>query len=197
MKKLIVFLVCAVVLCWTAVPTFGKEVKTVKVACVGNSITYGIGVKDRLHDAYPAQLQSLLGEGYLVGNFGRPGATLLAKGHRPYVSQPEYEQAKAFAADIVVIHLGINDTDPRNWPHYRDNFVRDYLDLIQSFRTVNPKVRCMVARMTPIADRHPRHKRPIGERLARHDYQYDILPSGPICQGVETLRSKVMVTFFR
>ena len=128
----------------------------IKVACVGNSITYGIGITDREHDSYPAQLQRMLGDSYQVGNFGRPGATLLSKGHRPYVTQPEYQQAKDFNADIVVIHLGINDTDPRNWPNYKDEFVGDYLKLVQSFRKINPKVRCLIARMTPIADRHPR-----------------------------------------
>ena len=81
---------------------------------------------------------------------------MLNKGHRPYMKQEEFQKALAFAGDIVVIHLGINDTDPRNWPDYRDFFVRDYLALIDSFRVVNPDVRILVARMTPIADRHPR-----------------------------------------
>ena len=128
----------------------------IKVACIGNSITYGTGIQDREHDSYPAQLQRMLGDTYTVGNFGRPGATLLNKGHRPYTQQPEYQQAKDFNADIAVFHLGINDTDPRNWPNYKDEFVKDYLQLIDSFRNINPKVRCILARMTPIADRHPR-----------------------------------------
>lgn len=33
------------------------------------------------------------------------------KGHRPYMQQEEFKKAIAFAGDIVVIHLGINDTD--------------------------------------------------------------------------------------
>lgn len=45
---------------------------------------------------------------------------MLNKGHRPYMKQEEFQKALAFAGDIVVIHLGINDTDPRNWPDYRD-----------------------------------------------------------------------------
>ncbi|MEG0456049.1 MAG: GDSL-type esterase/lipase family protein, partial [Bacteroides sp.] len=108
--------------------------KQIKVACVGNSITYGSGLADPKTQSYPSQLQQLLGEAYEVGNFGKPGATLLNKGHRPYMEQSEYKDALAFAGDIVVIHLGINDTDPRNWPHYRDYFVKDYLALIDSFR---------------------------------------------------------------
>lgn len=128
----------------------------VRVACVGNSITYGTGIADREHFSYPVQLQHMLGNKYLVGNFGKPGATLLYKGHRPYVEQPEFKEALRFKGDIAVIHLGINDTDPRNWPNYRDEFVKDYLSIMDSLRAANPKVRFILARMTPIADRHPR-----------------------------------------
>ena len=128
----------------------------IKVACVGNSITYGSGVADREVNAYPVKLQGMLGDKYEVGNFGKPGATLLNHGHRPYTQQQEYKDALAFAGDIVVIHLGINDTDPRNWPNYQDEFIGDYRALMQSFREVNPKVRFILARMTPLSDRHYR-----------------------------------------
>ncbi len=128
----------------------------VRVACVGNSITYGYTLQNRETESYPAQLQQMLGDKYLVGNFGKSGATLLNKGHRPYMQQEEFKQAVDFGADIVVIHLGINDTDPRDWPNYRDFFVSDYLQLIDSFRSVNPKARILIARMTPLSDRHPR-----------------------------------------
>lgn len=130
--------------------------KPIKVACVGNSITYGTGIADREKDSYPVKLQQRLGDNYLVDNFGKPGATLLNKGHRPYMQQKEFKDALAFAGDIVVIHLGINDTDPRNWPNYRDFFISDYRALIDSFRVANPKCHILIARMTPIADRHPR-----------------------------------------
>ena len=133
-----------------------KKQKTVRVACIGNSITYGTGIADRTNDSYPSQLQRLLGSDYQVGNFGKPGATLLYHGHRPYVKQEEFKEAIAFKGDIAVMHLGINDTDPRNWPNYRDEFVKDYLSIMDSLRAANPKVRIILARMTPIADRHPR-----------------------------------------
>ena len=149
--------------------------KQIKVACVGNSITYGSGLADPKTESYPSQLQQMLGEAYEVGNFGKPGATLLNKGHRPYMEQSEYKDALAFAGDIVVIHLGINDTDPRNWPHYRDFFVKDYLALIDSFRMVNPKCRIIIARLTPIADRHPRFE------SGTRDWQ------GEIQQAIETV----------
>ena len=130
--------------------------RIIKVACVGNSITYGTGVADREQKAYPVVLQRLLGKGYQVENFGKPGATLLRRGHRPYFAQPEFRAALQFRPDIAVIHLGINDTDPRNWPNYRDEFIPDYLALIDSLRAVNPHVRILVARLTPIGVDHPR-----------------------------------------
>ena len=132
------------------------KAQPIRVACVGNSITYGTGIEDRARDSYPSQLQRMLGDKYVVGNFGKPGATLLYHGHRPYVVQKEFKEALAFKGDIAVIHLGINDTDPRNWPNYRDGFVKDYLSIMDSLRVANPKVRFILARMTPIADRHPR-----------------------------------------
>ena len=130
--------------------------KTIKVACVGNSITYGYGIENREQNSYPSVLQRLLGKRYKVGNFGHSGATLLSKGHRPYIQQEEYQKALAFAGDIVVIHLGINDTDPRNWPNHRNDFVKDYLTLISSFKKANPKARIVIARMSPLSHRHPR-----------------------------------------
>lgn len=130
--------------------------RIIKVACVGNSITYGTGVANREQKAYPVVLQRLLGKDYQVENFGKPGATLLRRGHRPYFDQPEFRAALQFRPDIAVIHLGINDTDPRNWPNYRDEFIPDYLALIDSLRAVNPHVRILVARLTPIGVDHPR-----------------------------------------
>lgn len=130
--------------------------RMIKVACVGNSITYGTGVANREQKAYPVVLQRLLGKGYQVENFGKPGATLLRCGHRPYFAQSEFRAALQFRPDIAVIHLGINDTDPRNWPNYRDEFIPDYLALIDSLRAANPHVRILVARLTPIGVDHPR-----------------------------------------
>ena len=128
----------------------------IKVSCVGNSITYGMRLDDRERESYPVRLQEMLGDRYEVGNFGKSGATLLRHGHRPYFEQEEFRQAMDFAGDIVVIHLGINDTDPRNWPHFRDEFVEDYLALIDSLRSVNPRARFLIARMTPIGSHHSR-----------------------------------------
>lgn len=127
----------------------------IKVACVGNSVTYGMGIENP-NERYPAKLQVMLGYEYEVRNFGHSGATLLKKGYNPYWSLPEYKDALDFKADIVIIHLGLNDTDPRVWPKYRDEFVRDYTDLINTFKIANPVAEVKICRLTPIFTGHPR-----------------------------------------
>ena len=59
------------------------QAQPIKVACAGNSITFGYTLQNRETESYPAQLQQMLGDKYTVGNFGKSGATLLNKGHRP------------------------------------------------------------------------------------------------------------------
>ena len=159
MKKLL-FLLCttlAVTASWGARKPAQKPAP-VRVACVGNSITYGMLVEDREKNCYPAVLGRMLGDGYEVRNFGHSGATLLNKGHNPYTKTKEYAEAVAFRPQIAIIHLGVNDTDPRNWPNYRDEFIPDYAALIESFRKANPEVKVYICRMTPIPHRHRRFK---------------------------------------
>ena len=127
-----------------------------KVACVGNSVTYGAGISDRETMSYPAQLQNKLGKDYDVRNFGVNGATLLKKGHNPYWKLDAFKAAQDFNPDVVIIHLGLNDTDPRNWPRFRDEFNSDYKDLIETFKTKGAEV--WICRLTPIFHTHPRFK---------------------------------------
>ena len=47
-----------------AVMTVAVAADRVRVACVGNSVTYGATSADRAHTSYPAQLQRLLGAAY-------------------------------------------------------------------------------------------------------------------------------------
>lgn len=154
MRHPLLFLLLLVTLAATARPR--RRVEPVRVACIGNSVTYGTGLDNPEQDSYPSVLQRLLGPSFTVGRFGKPGATLLNKGFRPYMRQQEFHDALAFRPDIAVIHLGLNDTDPRAWPAYRDDFVRDYLSLIDSVRRAAPQCRIIVARMTPLSHRHHR-----------------------------------------
>ncbi|MCX6169388.1 MAG: GDSL-type esterase/lipase family protein [Ignavibacteriales bacterium] len=118
-----------------------KNVQPIKVACIGNSITYGSGIADREKNSYPAVLGRILGDGYDVKNFGVSGRTLLRKGDFPYWNEKTYQDALEFLPDIVVIKLGTNDSKPQNWK-YKDEFEKDYVDLIDSFKKLksNPKI---------------------------------------------------------
>ncbi len=126
-----------------------------RVACIGDSVTKGMGIPD-VKNSYPSQLQKLLGNQYIVENFGFNGATLLSKGHRPYIKTNEFQRALDFKPDIIIVALGLNDTDPRNWPNYSNSFIEDYTQLLQSFKNINPKVEIYICKMTPIFSGHSR-----------------------------------------
>lgn len=151
-------LFCAALLCFGIGNTKSivANARNIKVACVGNSVTYGYGIPDREHFSYPAQLQTLLGSGYEVRNFGHSSATLTHRSPMWYQKLPEFPEALRWKPDIVVIHLGLNDTDPRWWPNYADEFIPDYRALIDSFRVANPKAKIWVCLMTPIMHSHHR-----------------------------------------
>lgn len=129
----------------------GREAdsKTIKVACIGDSITFGSGVADRARDSYPAVLQRLLGASYLVGNFGVGGATLLQKGDKPYTAQAQFKSSDDFAPDIVVIMLGTNDAKPKNWENKAD-FAANYRELIAHYATLASHPRVFVALSPPV-----------------------------------------------
>ncbi len=112
--------------------------ETIKVACVGDSITWGARIKERETNCYPAQLQKLLGKPYEVRNFGVSGSTLLTKGNKPYIRQNFYKQALACKPDIVIIKLGTNDCKGINWKR-SEAFVEDYKNLVESFKNLESK----------------------------------------------------------
>lgn len=151
--KTLCALLCAITTIGTA-----QAGDTIRVACIGNSVTYGYGHRHPAQTSYPTLLSQMLGDGYEVRNFGHSGATLLNRGHRPYTRQQAYRDAVTFAPDKAIIHLGLNDTDPRNWPNWRDDFIPDYLALIDTLRAANPDVEVWVCRMTPIFHGHSRFK---------------------------------------
>lgn len=130
----------------------------IKVACIGDSVTAGYLLSDAANESYPSQLQILMGEKFEVKNFGHSGATLLKKGSTPYANTKQCAAAIAYSPDIAIIHLGLNDTDPRNWPNYKEEFDADYSWLIDTLKKQNPAVKIYICRLTPIFNEHPRFK---------------------------------------
>jgi acyl-CoA thioesterase-1 len=123
---------------------------TTKIACVGDSITYGSGIIERDSLSYPKQLQNKLGKKYEVQNFGVSGATLLKKGDKPYWEEPEFNSAKEFMPDIIIIMLGTNDSKTFNWDIHKSEFKSDYNSMIQTFKKLKTKPKIYIGLPPPI-----------------------------------------------
>lgn len=117
---------------------------SIRVACIGNSITDGSGIDMAETKGYPAQLQKLLGGGYNVRNFGVGARTLLNSGDRPFMKELAWRDALAFNPDVVIIKLGTNDSKTDNWKH-KDDFVKDYQSMIDQLRSLPAHPRIILA----------------------------------------------------
>lgn len=122
----------------------------IRLACVGDSITYGHLIPNRERDSYPAQLAALLGADWQVGNFGRSGATALLQSPRPYRDQKECADALAFHPHVVLLQLGTNDTKRETWEAAGNRFIDDYLALIRDFQSLETKPRVIVCLPVPL-----------------------------------------------
>ncbi len=106
--------------------------RQIKVACVGDSITYGYGLKDWHKTNYPAVLQTLLGDGYNVRNFGDSGKSVQNILFRNYSKTITYSQSIDYEADILVFMLGTNDSITGCWEN-EDVFKEQYLALLDTY----------------------------------------------------------------
>ena len=107
------------------------------IACVGNSITYGYGLAWK--ESYPDRLDSLLGAGFAVSNFGVSGKTMVRGSNDTYWSQSAFTNALKSQPSDVVIELGTNDSKTWIWPTYGKDFQADYRAMIDTFRTLQPR----------------------------------------------------------
>jgi acyl-CoA thioesterase I len=117
--------------------------RVIKVACVGDSITANFG--------YPETLQELLGQNYLVGNYGLGGTTVNLDGETPYMYEPIFSEAKESQPDIVIIMLGTNDAHP-SLHMYNGSFVNDYITLVTAFQNLNSKPQIWIVKSPPIVN---------------------------------------------
>lgn len=136
MKSKLFFIVLAAFLCFH---TEAEAAPKTKVACVGNSITFGAGIKNRDKDSYPMMLGQMLGKEYDVQNFGVSGKTMLQKG-KSYMAEKAYQQALNFKPDILIVKLGTNDTNAPYWK-YKNEYIKDMTTMLQAFRQKSPDVK--------------------------------------------------------
>lgn len=115
------------------------EAGQTKVACIGDSLTYGSNVSDWKKNNYPTLLQNKLGNGYVVNNYGFPGATLMDTSMK-YAYSKEFKKSLDFKPDIVVMMLGTNDSWRRR-DQIESGFMNEYKNLIEQYRKVNKNVK--------------------------------------------------------
>ena len=91
--------------------TYSQQVK-LKIACIGNSITFGARLDDPSADSYPAVVSKTLQNkgftNYGVLNFGIGGATMLRYG-KPNLWRL-LDSIKLCQPAIIIIKAGTNDT---------------------------------------------------------------------------------------
>ena len=137
-----------------------------KVACIGDSITYGLGLADRATESYPAQLQKLL-DGkfpgkYEVRNFGNSGRgiyldSMRGNEKRGFRYMPEHKSALEWKPDVVICNLGINDNGEYikeyTGGRKRGQFESDYIALLGDYRKTSPKAKFYIwTKLSPLAE---------------------------------------------
>lgn len=155
-----------------------------RVACVGDSITFGLGLADRAKESYPAQLQSLLdarspGE-YEVRNFGNSGRgiyldSMRGSEKRGFLYMPEHKAAIDWKPDIVICNLGINDNGEYikefTQGRRRGQFVDDYCTLLKDYKAANGKVALYIwTKLAPLTEGQRFYRSP-EPFLMQHDLE--------------------------
>lgn len=113
--------------------------KTVKVACIGDSITEWTG--------YPTYLQNILGDNFSVGNFGVSGTGISSNSEKPYYEQAALQKAKDFQPAIIVIMLGTNDAHTYS---SSSTFASDYMRLISEYQSLEDEPGILIVEPPPI-----------------------------------------------
>lgn len=127
------------------------EKENITVACVGDSITYGLTIDNPENNSYPNQLQLLLGPKYVVNpNLGRCGAGIWHRG-APYTSTQEFKDATKWLADILVCCLGTNDAIYHINDDFKREFMEDYKSLVHQLTKHSPKEKVFLCLIPPVS----------------------------------------------
>lgn len=132
----------------------------VRVACVGNSITYGYDIYSWPDTTtYPHHLSVFLGEAVdSVGNFGVSGTTIRKDDNRSYWLSYQFNPAYSFSPNYVVVELGTNDASIyTQWITSAENnaydsaIVADYESMIDTFQLLQSKPKMFIC-LAPYAN---------------------------------------------
>ena len=129
----LLLLICAGIFCGLTTVRFpGRKRAGLRVACVGDSLTYGCMIPGCFFRSYPRVLGRLLGKGYCVCNFGVSDRTAQRTGNKPYCREKAYRESLAFQPDIVVLLIGSNDIKDVNRIS-EEHFLQEYDHLVGTY----------------------------------------------------------------
>ena len=124
--------------------------KVMRIACVGDSNTAR---------SYPKQLGALLGNQFIVKNYGKGASTIIDGSLFPYSKTKEYKSALASLPNAVIIMLGTNDANPKWWNSKRETsfkgtaaeeFTYGLYSLINSFANLATKPDIILCKPIPV-----------------------------------------------
>lgn len=119
-----------------AVYSITAHTKTIKVACIGDSITEGSDDPiEKAKYSYPGQLNKILGHPWEVKNFGVSGTTILKSGDSPYWNEPTFKESFNYNPEVVIIMLGTNDSKSYNWKG-TELYTKDFKDMIALYKNL-------------------------------------------------------------
>lgn len=123
---------------------YGLVIRTTKIVCIGDSITYGSQALPVEVYSYPAQLQAKLGQYYVVENYGVRSTTLSKESDQAYVNTEAFKMSLKSNPDIVIIMLGTNDSKNRYWKD-EQNYTQAMNDLIRTYKNLDSAPKVMIA----------------------------------------------------
>ncbi|MDE5990296.1 MAG: hypothetical protein K2H36_01795 [Clostridia bacterium] len=133
-----------------------------KIACIGDSLTYGSTLLNRKKECYPARLQRLLGEGYDVVNLGLVGHTVNSFCSK-FWGQPAMIRSLAeYEPNYILFLLGTNDARLKNWMDEKV-FRSEYTRLLQYLKNLSSSP-TIIAMTSPSAFRE----------TSQHELDFDV-----------------------
>lgn len=119
--------------------------KSYLVACIGDSITSGFGLKDPASEAYPAVLSTLEGEyAFTTESYAYSMLTVDLESRLSYSKSRVFDKSMKTEADIILVALGTNDAI---WSGEQTDFAEDYEELLNMY--INLPGAPRVIAMTP------------------------------------------------
>ena len=130
----------------------------IRITCVGDSITDGIGASSG-DNTYPAQLQKILGDKFEVLNKGVSGTTVTNSEDRAYTKTSRYKESLTSQPDIVIILLGTNDITTKgiNTDEGKKVFKDDYAKLVRDYENCGSRPKIMVVAPLSSVDGNNNH----------------------------------------